>query len=382
VASYAVSLETPPPSEREYVTLTWAPLERLSRIRRKKYHDRDERTPGGAFLLPDEPCFVEVFPADRKVPALREAVSLTELDGGEGPSPVRRVQVLRYRAHRSAVLRYETDGGTAIGKVYRRASLAAEVRGKLQSLGPQAMERGLVIPRPLGRVRPDELVLMELLTGDDLAGRLKTGTGVTNGAEGLVRTAARAIGAFQSMRLESGTRRTLAGDLDGLASRAGRLTPGGDALLEGLGTLIERLRGRIVELPSRPLELVHGDFKPDQLLLQEDRVGIVDLDRACLGDGAIDVGNFAAILEEQALRFDRAELRALAEVFLDEVDRERCDPDLGLAARLYLVIALARKGVRALEGDLARGVAVSEEQRPGRRLLRRAQERLAAWEVR
>ena len=47
---------------------------------------------------------------------------------------------------------------------------------------------------------------------------------------------------------------------------------------------------------------VHGDFSANQVLVGEQHVAIVDLDSACYGDPADDLGNFIAQAERHALR--------------------------------------------------------------------------------
>jgi thiamine kinase-like enzyme len=47
---------------------------------------------------------------------------------------------------------------------------------------------------------------------------------------------------------------------------------------------------------------IHRDFYHDQLLINEDKLYLLDLDLYCLGDPALDIGNFVAHIEEQCLR--------------------------------------------------------------------------------
>jgi thiamine kinase-like enzyme len=63
----------------------------------------------------------------------------------------------------------------------------------------------------------------------------------------------------------------------------------------------ERL-GEILEQYSRPSTTIHRDFYPDQILVEGDRLWLVDLDLYCQGDPAVDLGNFIAHMTEQSLR--------------------------------------------------------------------------------
>lgn len=57
-----------------------------------------------------------------------------------------------------------------------------------------------------------------------------------------------------------------------------------------------------VGLPHQRPGCIHRDFYPDQVIVDEDQIWIVDLDLVALGDPAIDVGNFLAHLAEYAIR--------------------------------------------------------------------------------
>ncbi|MCG9579330.1 aminoglycoside phosphotransferase family protein [Vibrio tubiashii] len=55
----------------------------------------------------------------------------------------------------------------------------------------------------------------------------------------------------------------------------------------------------------RPIQaptFIHRDFYHDQILINKTEVYLLDLDLACYGDPALDVGNFIAHIEEQCLR--------------------------------------------------------------------------------
>ncbi|MGG6297269.1 phosphotransferase family protein [Leptolyngbya sp. AN02str] len=60
--------------------------------------------------------------------------------------------------------------------------------------------------------------------------------------------------------------------------------------------------------PTHPLihpcthALIHRDFYPDQVLVDRDRLWLVDLDLCCHGDPVLDIGNFIAHITEQSLR--------------------------------------------------------------------------------
>jgi len=69
--------------------------------------------------------------------------------------------------------------------------------------------------------------------------------------------------------------------------------------LEDLGTACRQLAAGAVSDRSSP---IHRDFYADQLLMDGDTTWILDLDLFCLGDPALDIGNFLGHVTELALR--------------------------------------------------------------------------------
>ena len=64
--------------------------------------------------------------------------------------------------------------------------------------------------------------------------------------------------------------------------------------------LADRLSRRLLEVRTAGAP-VHGDPSPDRLLLQGDRVALLDVDRACRGEPARDLGALLAHLDAMAL---------------------------------------------------------------------------------
>lgn len=68
---------------------------------------------------------------------------------------------------------------------------------------------------------------------------------------------------------------------------------------------VERLRDRLsgqLEQRARVVGPVHGDFHLANVLVDEDRVTLIDLDQLAYGDPALDAGRFLAALRVSALR--------------------------------------------------------------------------------
>jgi aminoglycoside phosphotransferase (APT) family kinase protein len=71
---------------------------------------------------------------------------------------------------------------------------------------------------------------------------------------------------------------------------------------ERLGLLLRDARQQAAQAQPVALRPIHRDFYHDHLLRGADGPCLIDLDLICLGDPAVDIGNFNAHLTEQALR--------------------------------------------------------------------------------
>ncbi len=82
--------------------------------------------------------------------------------------------------------------------------------------------------------------------------------------------------------------------------------------------LAQRLAQGLESLSPAVLRPLHGDFHPAQALIHGERVGVLDFDRAGIGDPAYDLGAFIAHLERDYLtgRIDRAALEHLSAAFI------------------------------------------------------------------
>jgi aminoglycoside phosphotransferase (APT) family kinase protein len=100
---------------------------------------------------------------------------------------------------------------------------------------------------------------------------------------------------------------------------------------------------------STPQTFIHGDFAPSQLLVDGPRVAIVDLDKSCIGDPAIDVGNFTAKLHRRAVAKGRNHYRQLASHFLQRY--QECAPNnvSDERARLFQALTLVRIAIHTFQ---------------------------------
>jgi aminoglycoside phosphotransferase (APT) family kinase protein len=107
---------------------------------------------------------------------------------------------------------------------------------------------------------------------------------------------------------------------------------------------LERSCRRVGAAVPEPIPTgVHRDFYHDQVLVDRERLWLLDLDLYCLGDPGLDVGNFVAHLTELALRrHGSAEALADREEAMTERFVELAGGAVRPAIRAYAALTLAR----------------------------------------
>jgi aminoglycoside phosphotransferase (APT) family kinase protein len=298
-------------------------------------------TPGKATFVAEHGCLVELFPADWRLPSL--AAALSPAQGA--------VDVLRYRPHVSCVLRFRLPATDAVGKLYADGERAARTFASLEALHGQAAD-GLV-PAPVAFVESLRLVVMERVAGTSLKAVLKRAASRDDVERALV-VAAETLCALHARQLQSEQPRLPQHQAEELRARATAVSLVAPALAGRIERVLDRSCALVDSMPHvDDLRCVHGDFKPSQLLLDGERATIVDLDRAAMGDPALDLGAFTAQLHKEALHRDQLDLRPLAPRFLAAY--EACAGATGLGPRVAVCqsLALVRMALRRVERDPA-----------------------------
>jgi aminoglycoside phosphotransferase (APT) family kinase protein len=263
---------------------------------------------------------------------------------------VKAVNVLRYRPGRRCVLHYqaERDGRPfdIVGKLYRKPKRAFETAKTHDALSRWQSD---VLKVPALLAEPyDGFLLMEYVSGRNLGDALEHESSSSE-REHFIRSAARALAALHSMALVSRERRTVAAEFVSLQERLAALRQAASDLHHELEGFTQKIASHLAKVDAPGSCTIHGEYKPNQLLVSDGDIALVDLDRVCNGDPAIDVGNFAAVLCKEVALERHAHLEDLARVFLDEYLEQRSSPGVAERARLYKAIALLRMLVRSFE---------------------------------
>ena len=97
-------------------------------------------------------------------------------------------------------------------------------------------------------------------------------------------------------------------------------------------------------LPKTKAVCIHRDFYPDQTLVDGDQLHLLDFDLLCMGDPAIDVGNYLAHLIEHGLRVhhDPAAYAAASDALRRRYASLSGMPRMSESIRVYTLLSLAR----------------------------------------
>jgi hypothetical protein len=309
-----------------------------------------------------EPDLVWRFPDDPALPGLAVAADSGLVRRRLRPRPGNVVvEPLRYRPRRRAVFRYRLDGGGVLfGKVVTPGRGSRQL-GFADALRPV----GLRLALPVGRVGPGALVL-PALPGTPLRDLLLAG-GPLPPPERIVALSEelheRSFPALAAAGLAvSGERATNRRRVDPVtAVCAARLV---SCLLPAEGCAAGRVAEAVTawEEESAPPEprIVHGDLYENQVFVDGDSLGLVDLDDLGPGDALLDAANFSAhllVLGASSPAAAAVILRYREELRAAFLRRHDADP-VALAWReAYCLLRLAAGPFRVLHPEWPRRMA-------------------------
>ena len=236
-----------------------------------------------------------LFPQDAVLSSLADVLNPTDRLQEEWcdqfPTGQLSVDALRYKPERRFVgaVMVAAKPVAAVklyaGREYDRAQRNAKVLTDV---------RGARLPRRLGRCRKQRYVLSEWVTGVRLREVMAQRRNLTNVAERVGATLA-TLHSHRCSRL-----RLAPSDLANAEAKIAMA-----AIADVLPNLAQRtaklaldIADGLVDATVEPC-VCHGDFYLDQVLV-DGEVALLDLDNACIGDPARDLGNFIAHLEREA----------------------------------------------------------------------------------
>jgi len=272
--------------------------------------------------LHPEGIVVCTFPDDVKLPVLARLAdpaargSLMErvFDGRPGME-TGTLEHLAYKPERRFVAHWDSEAGGAVVKFYTGSGR------RVARAGSRAVASGEVlrVARKIGGSKRHGVLAFEWLPGQNLRDVLAGGDPAP-----AVRLVGRALAELHGQSSPSVVARVpseRARELRELADTLAVLCPG---LAARVATLAERVAARLAQEGAAGT-CIHGDLYDKQVLIDRDRVGIIDLDRAALGDPRVDVGLLLAHLDRDVLlgRLEGAAAAEIEGVFLDAYQKAR-----------------------------------------------------------
>jgi ATP-binding cassette, subfamily B, bacterial len=209
-----------------------------------------------------------------------------------------KVQSIAYKPERRYVARLLTESGKkAIIKLHSEAGYEG-ARNKADALESSSILR---IGRQLAHSNRHSIMVSEWLNGQLLSD-------IVAMAKPDLHAVANVGAALAELHMQGGgklpilSRQAEAGRLLEATSSLGVLCPD---LTRRAHHLTQFLVEQLIQLPTRKRP-IHGDFYAKQVILDGDRVALLDLDEAVRGDPADDLGNFIAHLHRQVGRGELA----------------------------------------------------------------------------
>jgi tRNA A-37 threonylcarbamoyl transferase component Bud32 len=315
--------------------------------------------------VPELDLLLQVFPHDHHMPALAQLMAgppakllpglMAEFGSGDWELTSWDAATVQYRVDKRAILRLTvgmSDRSTGrsstrefYAKVYRDADEGRYAFRAQSDLHERTSAAGthLVVAKPI--IFADELgtLVTEAVSGTSLSKIIKRGEGSMEA----VNNAARAVAEFHHLDVFAPQRP--------LAEEMVRLREAQDIIATARPDLADVVRGMVDAIASglegAPSSLIHGDLKPDHILIDGDRVALVDFDLLGAADPIIDVAHLLGFLRtpQERSRSRGEDAEDVGQVFVDRYFT--CAPDSWRArlplhhamTSIYRAVGLSRR---------------------------------------
>ncbi|MGM3304804.1 aminoglycoside phosphotransferase family protein [Anabaena sp. WFMT] len=290
---------------------------------------------------------------DSKMPFLSAAIDLVQVEECFSRclliaqnTRLQKVEVIRHKPGRRCLIEYEliNDFGqkiTLIGKVRAKGTdfRSYELQRSLweTGFGDDSVD-GISVPEPVGVIPEWQMWLQRKVEGVTFT-QLLTPNNCVFWAERIAK-AAHKLHATNILPRRS---HTMNDELRILHERI-------PLVIQKYPQWQERLEKVLAECdylgnntPEPKLCGIHRDFYPDQLIINNERLYLIDLDLYCQGNPALDIGNFIGHIQEYSLRvFGNSGDLCDLETSLIEKFIELTSNDLRVAIASYSTLTLVR----------------------------------------
>ena len=346
LVQYTIQLretETGPPRSRVVTGVTYdegrAPRI-LARARRSglRFIKTEDLALLAVAYVPELHMLIQVFPYDFRLPALAQLMQgpppevATVLAAEFGPGDWRletwEAESLRYRVDMRAMVRLDVGAREAeSGRVTRRRVYAKIYRDEEQGAQAHELQRelwqrtaaddvGFVVARPIAYLDQHRTNLLDEVTGVRFLEILRS----TDEALPAARRAARAAAGLHHMPLvESLTARERPprDELARLKATTERLQVAVPDLDRAIVEVSDVIATSVTHGPSAP---THFDLKPAHILLDDDRVALLDFDKLVIADPMVDVAGLLTHIGKERGQSRRRQMRteAIGRAFVEE----------------------------------------------------------------
>jgi hypothetical protein len=219
------------------------------------------------------------------------------------------IRVIRYKPGRRCLIKYDLEIKnpeassqviTLIGKVRAKGTdiNSYQLQQSLWNTGfSDDSEDGISVPEPMGIVPEFQMWLQRKVPGEIATNLLAKPNGIA-----LAKRIAEASHKLHQANIPPKRRHTMADELRILHERLPMVAQLYPHLQKRLERVLEACENLGVATPEPQLLGIHRDFYPDQVIVDGNRLYLLDLDLYCEGNPGLDIGNFIGHITEQSLR--------------------------------------------------------------------------------
>ncbi len=237
------------------------------------------------------------------------SVLLNNRHNNTGNIRLSRIQVRKHKPGRRCLIQYtarhqdtagELQSHVYMGKI-RARGLDEKTYQLNRALYKNGFEKncadGIEVPEPIGCIPELQMWIQRGVQGYDLFPFL---TGPD--APAVAKRIAETLYKLHTCEIPVKRKHTLGDEIAILKSQLGKVAHAHEHWRQRIHSILSACGDLANSAPLAYHTGIHRDFYQDQLLLNDKKLYLLDLDMYCTGDPALDIGNFVAHIEEQSLR--------------------------------------------------------------------------------
>ncbi|MCH9031294.1 MAG: aminoglycoside phosphotransferase family protein [candidate division Zixibacteria bacterium] len=301
----------------------------------------------GFVAIPECYILLYEFPNDRALPYLRNIASASKLEAllNENTTELstakplifdtaNTLSTISYKPERKAIMLLNLSNSTEDGAIHNSSKCGpfdACVRierarktcdtARISRILRLQLNSDISFPEVLFEDRKKGIKIIELAPGETFSKKLR-GSNLEASLARVSRSLAR-LHMVSSPLLPSVS---LKARLSKVQDWAEFLQYAGEEAQARVASLVENFFRKADSLLDQDATFVHGDFHPGQIILDDERIWILDLERSHIGDPINDIGCILAHLELRSMRGKLPDDNRLRELFLGEYSKIRSVP--------------------------------------------------------